>query len=60
MERSFFKHYGSHWKFVVIMKWLSDKGYIIKEGPRGSRAPYRINTEKISLDRKGKVSIVVS
>ena len=40
---------GSHSKFTSMTKWLISYVYIIKEGPLGSREPYRINFDKVVL-----------
>ena len=47
---------GTHWKFTFIMDWLTDKGYINKCGPSGSRASYSLNLEKVHFE-DGDLSI---
>ena len=51
---------GTHSRFVETMKWLLDRNYIIKTGPPRSRAPYRLNTEKVRLNEDGSVIIKLS
>jgi len=57
LEKKMVKQCGTHWKFVSLMKWLTNKGYIIKEGSSGSRAPYRFNSNKVEFDKYGNISI---
>lgn len=60
LEKRFFERSGSHSKFISIMRWLIGGGYIIKEGPPGSRAPYRINLDKVRFNEDGFVTIKIS
>jgi hypothetical protein len=46
--------------FTSIMRWLIGGGYIIKEGPPGSRAPYRINPNKVRFNENGSMNIKIS
>ena len=60
LEKRFFEHCGSHSKFISIMRWLIGGGYLIKEGPPRSRAPYRINLNKVRFNENGSVNIKIS
>ena len=57
LEKKMVKQCGTHWKFVSLMRWLIRKGYIIKEGSSGSRAPYRFNSDKVDFDDSGNIKI---
>ena len=59
LEKRAFSSRGSHWKFTALMRWLTDSCYILKDGPAGSRAPYRYNPEKVSFEN-GEVVIKIS
>jgi hypothetical protein len=50
LERRMLPACGTHWKFAAVMRWLTDEGYIVKEGPLGSRAPYRFNPERVRYE----------
>lgn len=42
-------HYGTPSKFMTLMKWLVGRGYIVKDGPCRSRAPYRYNPARVQF-----------
>jgi len=60
LERKVIVHCGTHSRFVRVMRWLLDQGYIIKMGPPRTRAPYRLNPEKVSFNKDGSVIIKIS
>jgi len=49
IERKVFSSRGTHWKFTALMRWLTEEGYILKDGPSGTRAPYRFNPGKVQF-----------
>ena len=57
LEKDFFRRSGSHSKFTSIMGWLKENEYIVKDGPPGTRGPYRINDEKVSFNENGSIDI---
>jgi len=57
LEKKMIGHSGTHWKYVSLMKWLVKKGYIIKEGSSGSRAPYQLNPDRVEFDKYGNIRI---
>jgi hypothetical protein len=59
LEKKMIRHCGTHWKFTSLMRWLMLKGCIVKEGSRGSRGLYRLNSEKVNFDKDGKISIKI-
>jgi len=59
LEKKMIRHCGSHWKFTALIRWLLEKGYIIKEGAKGSRGSYRLNHNKVTFDESGKISIKI-
>jgi len=50
---------GSHSKFTSTMRWLIDNEYIIKMGQKGSRKPYRINSNKVMFNDNELVIITI-
>ena len=60
LEKKMFDLCGSHSKFTSTMKCPTSHGYIIKERPSGSRAPYRINLKKVKFKEDGSVNIKIS
>jgi len=59
LEKTFFLRSGSHSRFTSMIRWLVVNGYITKDGPPRSRAPYRINSEEVSFDEDGSISIKI-
>jgi len=59
IEKRMIELSGSHSKFTSTMRWLIDNEYIIKMGAKGSRKPYRINTDKVTFNDNGLVVIKI-
>jgi len=57
LEKRVLRQCGTSGKFSSLMMWMLKQGYIIKTGPSGSRAPYRVNFEKVKFTSDGEVTI---
>ena len=50
---------GTHIKFRSLMRWLTENNYIVKMGGRGTRAPYKVNPEKVKYLVNGEITIKI-
>ena len=57
LEKRVIRQCGTSGKFSVLMGWMIRRGYIVKAGASGSRAPYKINSEKVAFTLDGEVNI---
>lgn len=58
LEKIFIRESGSRHSFDSLMRYAVKKGYIVKMGPPGSRAPYKL-TDRVHINDSGKISIKI-
>jgi len=58
IEKVFIRESGSRHRFDSLMAYAIKKGYIVKLGPLGSRAPYKL-TDRVQVNSSGNLSIKI-
>ena len=57
LEKRVIRQCGTSGKFSGLMSWMVRQGYIVKAGSSRSRAPYRVNSEKVAFTVDGETNI---